>query len=129
MQGSQILISTNIVSSTRYGRRYLREAQASTWEDIQGDRIFIPSIDVDERLEGDRIVGPWVVDQGSTLLLWLEIEDAITLGGYPSALLNCNGLQLKWVRTAINGNLGPDYLHLSIPSGQDSVPLRLQSSP
>ena len=27
----------------------------------------------------------------------------------------CNGLQWKWLRTAINGNLGPDYLHLSIP--------------
>ena len=39
----------------------------------QGDRIFIPSIDVEERLESDRIVGPWVVDQDSTLLLWLEI--------------------------------------------------------
>jgi hypothetical protein len=38
---------------------------------------------------------------------------------------SCNGLKLKWVRTAINGSLGPDYLHLSIPSGQDSVQLRL----
>ena len=37
----------------------------------------------------------------------------------------CNGLQLKWLRTAINGNVGPDYLHLSIPSGRDYVPLRL----
>ena len=36
-----------------------------------------------------------------------------------------NGLQWKWLRTAINGNLGPDYLHLSIPSGPDYVPLRL----
>ena len=39
----------------------------------------------------------------------------------------CNGLQLKWVGTAINGNLGRHYLHLSIPPGQDSVQLRLQS--
>jgi hypothetical protein len=39
----------------------------------QGDRILIPSIDVDERLEGDRITGPWVVDQCSTLLLLLGI--------------------------------------------------------
>ena len=39
----------------------------------QGDRILIPSIDVDERFEGDRITGSWVVDQGSTLLLLLEI--------------------------------------------------------
>src|SRR5215831_15901542 len=40
-------------------------------------------------------------------------------------LPSCNGLQWKWLRTAINGNLGPDYLHLSIPSGQDYLPLRL----
>src|SRR2546428_12390176 len=38
-------------------------------------------------------------------------------------LHRCNGLQWKWLRTAINGNLGPDYLHLSIPSGRDSVQL------
>ena len=37
----------------------------------------------------------------------------------------CNGLQWKWLRTAINENLRPDYLHLSIPSGQDYVQLRL----
>ena len=37
----------------------------------------------------------------------------------------CNGLQWKWLRTAINGNLGPDYLHLSIPSGRDYLQLRL----
>jgi hypothetical protein len=42
-----------------------------------------------------------------------------------SPSLSCNGLQWKWVRTAINENLGPDYLHLSIPSGRDYVPLRL----
>jgi hypothetical protein len=41
------------------------------------------------------------------------------------ARLRCNGLQWKWVRTAINGNLGPDYMHLSIPSRRDSVQLRL----
>ena len=41
---------------------------------------------------------------------------------------SCNGLQWKWLRTAINENLGPDYLHLSIPSGRDSVQLRLQLS-
>jgi hypothetical protein len=41
---------------------------------------------------------------------------------------NCNGLQWKWLRTAINGNLRPDYLHLSIPSGRDYLQLRLQSS-
>src|SRR2546426_9524066 len=35
----------------------------------------------------------------------------------------CSGLQSKWVRTAINGNLGRHYLHLSIPPGQDSVQL------
>jgi hypothetical protein len=39
----------------------------------QGDRILIPSIDVDERFDGARIPGPWVVDQGSTLVLLLEI--------------------------------------------------------
>ena len=39
----------------------------------QGDRILIPCIDVDRRLEGDRITGPWGVDQCSTLLLLLEI--------------------------------------------------------
>src|SRR5215470_1647351 len=37
----------------------------------------------------------------------------------------CNGRQWKCLRTAINENLGPDYLHLSIPSGRDYVPLRL----
>ena len=37
----------------------------------------------------------------------------------------CNGLQWKWLRTAINRNLGPDYLHLSIPSGRDYLQLRL----
>jgi len=40
---------------------------------------------------------------------------------------SCNGLKWKWARTAINGNLGPDYLHLSIPSRRDSVQRRLQS--
>ena len=43
----------------------------------------------------------------------------------PPRPATCNGLQWKWLRTAINGNLGPDYLHLSIPSGQDYLPLRL----
>ena len=38
----------------------------------QGDRILIPCIDVDWRLEGDLITGPWVVDQYSILLLLLE---------------------------------------------------------
>ena len=28
---------------------------------IQGDRIFIPRIDVDEQCEGDRIIGPWFI--------------------------------------------------------------------
>src|SRR5215471_8178720 len=42
-----------------------------------------------------------------------------------SASNRCNGLQWKWLRTAINRNLGPDYLHLSIPSGRDYLPLRL----
>jgi len=41
--------------------------------DSQGDRILIPSIDVDERFVSARIPGPWVVGQGSTLLLLLEI--------------------------------------------------------
>jgi len=45
----------------------------------QGDRILIPCIDVDRWLEGELITGPWVGDQCSTLLLLLEIEDAITL--------------------------------------------------
>jgi hypothetical protein len=39
-----------------------------------------------------------------------------------------NGLQLKLVGTAINGNLGPDYMHLSIPSRPHYLPLRLQSA-
>ena len=39
----------------------------------QGDRILIPSIDVDERFESDRLTGSWVVDPDSTLLLLLEI--------------------------------------------------------
>ena len=46
----------------------------------QGDRILIPCIDVDGWLEGALITGSWVIDQCSTLLLLLEIEDAITLG-------------------------------------------------
>jgi hypothetical protein len=37
----------------------------------------------------------------------------------------CNGLQWKWLRTAINRNLGPDYLHLSIPSGRDYLTIQL----
>jgi hypothetical protein len=41
---------------------------------------------------------------------------------------SCNGLQSKWIRTAISGNWGPHYVHLSIPPGPDSVPLRLQST-
>src|SRR5262249_26991760 len=40
----------------------------------------------------------------------------------------CNGLQSKLVGTAINGNLGPDYLHLSIPSRPHCLPLSLQSA-
>ena len=39
----------------------------------QDDRILIPSIDVDKRFKNDRITGSWIVDQGSTLLLLLEI--------------------------------------------------------
>ena len=39
----------------------------------QGDRIFITSIDVDGRLDGDLRTGPWVVDECSTVLLLLEI--------------------------------------------------------
>ena len=39
----------------------------------------------------------------------------------------CNGLQSKLVGTAINGNLGPDYMHLSIPSRPHYLPLGLQS--
>ena len=39
----------------------------------QGDRILIPCIDVDRRLEGELITGPWAVDQCSTLLLLLEM--------------------------------------------------------
>src|SRR5215475_11905647 len=42
---------------------------------------------------------------------------------WPTA--KCNGLQWKWLRTAINENLGPDYLPLSIPSGRDYLPPRL----
>ena len=34
MPGSQIALSINIVSSTRYGRRYLREARVSSWDAI-----------------------------------------------------------------------------------------------
>jgi len=51
----------------------------------QGDRILIPSIDVDERLEGGRIIGPWVIDQGSTLLLLLEISDSTGFSGKNSS--------------------------------------------
>src|SRR5262245_37323150 len=40
----------------------------------------------------------------------------------------CSGLQSKWVRTAISAVSGPHYLHLSPGSGQDYVPLRLQSA-
>ena len=39
----------------------------------QGDRILIPCIRVDRRLEGDLITGSWVVDPCSALLLLLEI--------------------------------------------------------
>jgi hypothetical protein len=39
----------------------------------QDDRILIPSIDVDGRLEGDLRTGPCVVDECSTLLLLLAI--------------------------------------------------------
>src|SRR5215813_13652363 len=45
----------------------------------QDDRIFISCIDVDWRLEGDLITDPWVDDHCSTVLLLLEMEDAITL--------------------------------------------------
>src|SRR5262245_32604856 len=45
-----------------------------TSEQPQGDRILIPSIDVDWRLEGDLTTGPWTVDQCSTLLLWLKYK-------------------------------------------------------
>jgi hypothetical protein len=40
----------------------------------------------------------------------------------------CNGLQSKWLRTAITAFLGPDYLPLSISPGPDYLPLRLQST-
>jgi hypothetical protein len=38
---------------------------------------------------------------------------------------SCNGLQSKLAGTAISENLGPDYMHLSIPSGRDYLQLRL----
>jgi len=46
---------------------------------IQGDRIFIPRIDVDEQCEGDRIIGPWFISQGSTWLLFLAIVQCISM--------------------------------------------------
>src|SRR5262249_22808019 len=38
---------------------------------------------------------------------------------------NCNGVEWEWLRTAINGNLGPGYLHVSFPSGRSYLQLRL----
>ena len=40
----------------------------------------------------------------------------------------CNGLQSKWLRTAIIVFLGPNYLPLSISPGPDYLPLSLQST-
>src|SRR5262249_50287890 len=54
------------------------------------DRIFIPNIDVNEWFEGAPITGPRVVDQYSTLLLLLEIEDAIALGYHVDACGHCS---------------------------------------
>ena len=56
--------------SFRLRRRPLRVGRnPKTGDTVQGDRILIPSIDVDWRLADDRISGPWVFDQCSTLLL------------------------------------------------------------
>src|SRR2546427_12090718 len=44
------------------------------------------------------------------------------------AIATCKGLQSKWLRTAINAFLGPNYLPLSIPPGPDYLPLSLQST-
>jgi len=51
--------------------------------------------------------------------------DVISLVASSCGYYRCNGLQWKWLRTAINENLGPDYLPLSIPSGRDYLPPRL----
>src|SRR5262245_4335619 len=56
--------------SFRLRRRHPRVGRnPKTGDTVQGDRILIPSIDVDWRLADDRISGPWVFDQCSTLLL------------------------------------------------------------
>ena len=43
VEGSQIAISINIVSSTRYGRRYLRETRVSVRSDVT-QRFLTPKI-------------------------------------------------------------------------------------
>ena len=48
-------------------------ASPTTTIPAQDDRILIPCIDVDWQLEGDLIIGLWVVDQGNTWLLLLAI--------------------------------------------------------
>jgi hypothetical protein len=62
-------------------------------------------------------------------LTWAMVTDATgqvaEVLHVPNRASKCNGLQWKWLRTAINGNLRPDYLHLSIPSGRDYLQLRL----
>src|SRR5712691_1922511 len=55
---------------TRQSRSCRRRRTPETWGVPQGDRILIPCTDVDQRLEGDLITGPWVVDQYSR---WREI--------------------------------------------------------
>jgi hypothetical protein len=60
---------TTLVLREAHGRPAVKCWELQEVRKIQGDRILIPSIDVEGRLEGDLSTGPWLVDACSTLLL------------------------------------------------------------
>ena len=84
----------------------------------------------DEAFKGFRTGGPVLCLQGrqndlvvlNTDMTVFASQELLDLGH------TCNGLQSKWLRTAIIVFLGPDYLPLSISPGPDYLHLSLQST-
>ena len=71
------------------------------------------------KIIGEKLANCLALDYPREKLDILVISDASTD--------SCNGLKSKSIRTAINENWGPHYLHLSMSPGLDYLHLRLQS--
>ena len=98
--------------------RYDPDATEILWQWLHAQPViqsirFVPLPSPPESLWGER---PWRCE--------IVVEPDRVLTGEGTM---CNGLQSKWLRTAIIAFLGPNYLPLSISPGPDYLPLRLQS--